>query len=274
MSTSTVTLTRKQWQSFCKTLQGLARQCNDVVINNGIIRQRSNGSAAIFEVDLRPVVGELTLTISYFKEKLKTLKIFKSGVTIELGEKEAIFSDGISSLGILNPDRDYLDNEFMSREELESSYPSVFQATSLLIRNRVEKKMIKRIRKALSKLKASNCKIVYKNRFASLIVEKGMTKFKKSELCVDMIREIPLFKPTIGYTTLSPLPYQSLDFEGDTRWEVYTVGKSFFSYIYGRIGDITATIYTRGELKNDEPEPPPQPEEIPQEEVEEWETEG
>ena len=92
MSTSTVTLTKKQWQSFLKALQGLARQCNDVDINQGIIRQRSNDYAAIFEVDLRPVVGELTWTISNLNEKLKTLKAFTGGVTLEPGPDEVVVS--------------------------------------------------------------------------------------------------------------------------------------------------------------------------------------
>jgi hypothetical protein len=171
MSTSTVTLSKKQWQSFLKALKGLARQCNDVDINQGIIRQHSNGSAAIFEVDLKPVVGELTLTITNLKEKLKTLKAFTGGVTLEPGPDEVVFTDGVSSLTIMNPDRNHLDNKFMSQQERESLFLSVFQATSLLIRNRIEKKMLKALRTALSKLHRDTYEVVFAKHSASLVLK-------------------------------------------------------------------------------------------------------
>ena len=253
MSTSTLTLTGKQWKSFCKTLGGLARQCNDADINQGIIRQRSNDSSAIFEIDLRSVVGGLTLTITNFKEKLKTLKMFKSGVTITPGQNEVVFSDGVSSFSILNPDRNYLDNKFMSQQELESLFPGVFQETSLLIRNRIEKKMLKRIRTALSKLHRDTYEVVFAKHSASLRVETETGKSNQPSEVFCIIRDIPLFEPTIGYAQLSPLPFKSFDCDGDMVWELYRVNKRLFSKIYGRIGEVNTTTYTTGELKNNPP---------------------
>jgi hypothetical protein len=256
MSTATVTLTKKQWQSFCKTLQGLARQCNDVDINQGIIRQRSNGSAAIFEVDLRPVVGELTLTITNLKEKVKTLKAFTGGVTLEPGQNEVVVSDGVSSYSILNPDRNYLDNKFMSQQEMGSMVLSVLQEPSLLIRNRIEKKMIKRIRTALSKLHRDTYRVVFAKHSASFVVarETGGSN-QSSEVITTIIRDIPLFEPTIGYATLPPMPFESFDCDGDMVWELYRVDKRLFSKISGRIGEVNAAVFTTGELKNDPPGP-------------------
>ena len=253
MSTSTLTLTGKQWKSFCKTLGGLARQCNDVDINQGIIRQRSNDSSAIFEIDLRSVVGGLTLTISNFKEKLKTLKMFKSGVTITPGQDEVVISDGVTSYSIMNPDRNHLDNKFISQQERESMFLSVLQKPSLLIRNRIEKKMIKRIRTALSKLHTNTCKVVFVKHSASLIVERetGGSNQPSEVFCI--IRDIPLFEPTIGYAQLSPLPFKSFDYDGDIGWELYRVDRRLFSKIYGRIGEVNTTTYTTGELKNNPP---------------------
>lgn len=255
MSTSTVTINQKQWKFFCKTLRGLARQCNDVDINQGIIRQRSNDSSAIFEVDLRPVVGGLTLTITNFKEKLKLLKAFTGGVTIEPGQNEVVFSDGVTPYSIVNPDINYLDNKFMSQQELEPLFPSVFQKTSLLIRNRIEKKMLKRIRTALSKLHRDTYEVVFAQRSATLRIEEKTGGAGNPSTAMDVIRNIPLFEPTTGYAHLPPLPFTSFDCDGDMGWELYRVNNRLFSKIYGRIGEVNATTYTRAELKNDPPEP-------------------
>ena len=255
MSTSTLTLTGKQWQSFCKILGGLARQCNDVDINQGIIRQRSHGSAAIFEVDLRPFFGGATFPISNFKEKLKTLKMFKSGVTITLGQNEVMISDGFTPYTIMNPERNYLDNKFMSQQERESMFLSVLQKPSLLIRNRIEKKMIKRIRTALSKLHRDTYEVVFAKHSASFRVEEKTGGSKQPSISVDVIEDIPLFEPTTGYAQFPSLPFKSFDCDGDMGWELYRVNGRLFSKVYGRIGDITATTYTRGDLNNNPPGP-------------------
>lgn len=244
MSTSTVTVPGKQWKSFCKILEALARQCIDVHIQGGIIRQRSNDYSATFEIDLRPVVGASTFTIDYFENKLKILKNLTGRVTITPGTEEVVFSDGVSPYSIQVPNKDYLDNKFMSRQELDL-FPIVSKETSLLIRNKIEKMILKRIRIVLSKLNAPTYKVVFTDYSASFRVEEGIRP-NKPNISVDVIRDIPLFQRTMGYTKLSPLPFQSFDFDGDMVWEVYREEKNVFSISYGRIGEITATIYTRG----------------------------
>jgi hypothetical protein len=250
MSTSTLTLTGKQWESFCKVLKGLARTCNDVDINEGIIRQRSNDGAAIFKADLRPFVGGATLTITNLKEKLKTLKMFKSGVTITLAEDEALLSDGISSYTIAAPDRNYLDNKFMSQAELESLIPLFSQETFSLIRNKIKKLTLKRIRTAVSKLKTNNCKVVFKKHSASLRVEKEMGGSKRPESSVRIITEIPLFDPTAGFTQLPSFSFTSFDYDGDMVWELYRADEILFCMVQGRIGEVMTTTYTSGQLKS------------------------
>lgn len=255
MNAPTVTLSEKQWKSFCKVLRGLARACNDVVIDDGIIRQRSNDSSAIFEVDLKPIVGGATFTISNFKEKLKTLKTLKSRVTITLGQSEAVFSDALSFYSFPAPDRNYLDNKFMNQQELESLFPAFPQETFPLIKNRIEKIILKRIRITLSRLKTNTCKVVFAKHSASLRIENETGKSKQPSISVDIIKDIPLFEPTTGYAQLPPLPFKSFDFDGEMGWELYRVDKRLFSKIYGRIGEIKATTYTKAELKINPPGP-------------------
>ena len=273
MSNSKVTVNEKQWKSFCKTLQGISKQCNDAVINDGVIRQRSNDSSAIVEVDMTSMLGSSTFSIANIKEELNRLKGLTGQVTIETDQQKVVFSDGVSSYNMPAPDKNYLDNKYMSKEDLDSLLPNLSQGTTPLIKYTIEKKNLKRIKNAASTFHANSYKVVFDNHSASIIVE-GYGGSKGSKPSVDIFKDIPLSEPTTGNTRLVVSPYDSFDYDGDVGWEVYRGEKGFLSKNYGSIGDVTVSTYTRGELKNDEPEPAPQAEESPEGGVETSETEG
>jgi hypothetical protein len=259
-----VTLNQKHWKSFCKTLEGLALRCHDADINDGIIRQRSNDHSGILEINLRSVVGRSTFTIVYFKEKLKILSTLTGPVTIKADSEEVLFSDGTSSYAVDIPKRDYLDNTFMGQQELDSFFPGIARNIPLLIRNTIEKEIRKRIRIALAKLNSNTYKVVFTNHTASLGVEKQSGNPNGPIPYVEVIRDIPLFQPTTGFTSLPPLAFHSPDCDADMGWEVYRVGKKLLSINSGHIGNITSRIYTKGDQKNNPPHPLPETDEIPE----------
>ena len=272
MSNSKVTLNEKQWKSLCKTLQGISKQCNDAVINDGVIRQRSNDSSAIVEVDMTSMLGSSTFSIANIKEELKRLKGLTGQVTIEADQNKVVFFDDVSSYNMPAPDKNYLDNKFMTKQDLDSLLPNYCQRTTPLIKHTIEKKNLKRIKNAASTFRANSYKVVFDNHSASIIVEGygGSKGFKPS---VDIFKDIPLSEPTTGNTRLVVSPYDSFDYDGDVGWEVYRGEKGFLSKNYGSIGDVTVSTYTRGEL-NDERDPAPRAEEIPEEGVEAPEAES
>lgn len=173
---------------------------------------------------------------------------------------------------MLAADQNYLDNKFMGKQQLDSLLPGVSQETTPLIKHKIEKRNLKRIRNAVSTFHTNSYKVVFENHSASIIVEQGHGGSKGLKPSMEVPKNIPLSEPTTGYMRLPDSPFQSFDYEGDIGWEVYRGNKSFFSKHYGSIGEVTASTYTKGELKNDEPEPPQQPEEIQEEGVEESET--
>jgi len=252
MNTTTVTLNKKQWNSFGKVLKGLAKACLDVDILGGMIRQKSTNTTALFGVDLRPFFGDATFTISNVKEKLKPLKMFKNGVTITLGQSEAVFSDGLSIYTILAPDRNYLDNKFMSQQEMQAWLPGGSQQMFPLIRNEVEGMILKRIRTAFSKLHTDKYKVLFAGHSASLRVENALGSNGPSEI-VDLIRDIPVLQPTTGYGELPSLPFESLDYEGMMLWELGRMGGQLLIKNHGKIGEAKGTIFSKGELKNSAP---------------------
>lgn len=264
MSITKLTLNGKQWKSFCKTLEGLGKQCNDADINDGVIRQRSNDAAAIFEVDMTSMLGSSTFSISNIKEKVDLLKDLSGEVTIEPGQNKVVFSDGDSSYSMPVAGQTYLDNKFMSKQEVDSTLPSGSQEATPLLKHKIEKKDLKRIRNAASTFHTNSHKVVFEDNSASIIVEQGYKGSKGLKPSMEVSKNIPLSQPTTGNMRLSNSPYQSFDYDGDVSWELCRGDKSFLSKHHGSIGDATTLTYTRGELKNDEPEPAPQAEEIPE----------
>jgi hypothetical protein len=88
-------------------------------------------------------------------------------------------------------------------------------------------------------------------------------------------KDIPLSEPATGYMNLPFSPFDSFDYDGDIGWKLFRTAEKekFLNKYYGWIGDVPVSVYTRGELKSDEPTLPPQTEEIPKEEGES-ETDG
>lgn len=100
-------------------------------IRGGFIRQRTNGNVSIFEIDITPIVGDINIAIIDLKNKLDLLKMFQGQeVTIEITESTPgdpgnfVFSDQFSSLRVVLPSPDFVDNKFMREEELRSIFNS------------------------------------------------------------------------------------------------------------------------------------------------------
>ena len=161
----------------------------------------------------------------------------------------------------------------MSKQNLDGLIQNILQEDNLLANhkientNLIENKNLKRIRNAIKTFKANNLQVIFDNHSASIRVGK-YGGYKGIKLCVDIIKDIPLLQPITGKMNQVVSPFNSFGYDGDIGWEMYRRDDKVISKNYGSIGELTATTYTRGDLKNDLPEPPPQPEEIPDEELE------
>jgi hypothetical protein len=111
-------------------------------------------------------------------------------------------------------------------------------------------------------LRTNFYKVVFDDDSASIVVEQGYGKSKGSKPSMEVIKNIPLLEPTTGNLRLPNSPFQSFEYDGDIDWEVSRGEKSFLSKHCGSIGEVTASTYTRGELKSDEREPALQSEEM------------
>jgi hypothetical protein len=132
-----------------------------------------------------------------------------------------------------------------------------------LIKYRIERKTFKRIKNAASVLHTNSYKVTFDKASASISVD-GSSGSNEIKPIIKIGKNIPLSEPTTGYMRLPLSPHDSFDYDGDIGWKLFREGERFLSKHYGWVGEVTASTYTRGELKSGEWEPAPQPEEIPE----------
>ena len=129
VETETINLGAEEYNDFLRCLMNLKEVCNDVNIQGGIIRQRSNDKSSIFVIDLNSLVGNSTFSITDLKKKLDLLKAFSGQdveITIAAGDPDHpgyfTFADEVTSVKFLSPALTFVDNKYMTEEELESMF--------------------------------------------------------------------------------------------------------------------------------------------------------
>ena len=131
VANTTIALDAEQYNDFVRCLTNLKEVCNDVTIRDGMIRQRTNGNTSIFEIDLTPIVQNMSISITDLKTKLDLLKTFQ-GQDVDVDITEAgngelgyfTFRDQYSSIKIVLPTPEFVDNKYMTDEELRSIFNS------------------------------------------------------------------------------------------------------------------------------------------------------
>jgi hypothetical protein len=125
----TISLSAEQYGSFLRCLSILKDHCNDIDIREGNIRQRSDENMSVFEIDLSSIIQDLSLPISDIKKKFDLFKIFaESDVEISVtenddGNADFSVSDQYSLIRFKRPDLSYIDNTFMTHEEINNVFP-------------------------------------------------------------------------------------------------------------------------------------------------------
>ena len=142
------TLNAEEYNDFLRCLTNLKEECNDIDINNGIIRERSNDKTSIFQIDMTPILTDISMSISDVKKKLDLLKIFAGQeVNLEIsgeGSGYFILSDQYSSLKFISPAYQFIDNKFMTEEELTAIFN--LDEDNLILEHSLESMITERIR--------------------------------------------------------------------------------------------------------------------------------
>jgi hypothetical protein len=239
-----VNLDSEKYGELIRTLSVLKEPCNDVVINKGFIRQRSTDSAAVFEINLTSLLSEASFIISNIKEKIDSFKMFlEQEVQIQTDDTSFTFSDSQSSLKILHPDKNYLDNKYIEEAELNNLI-SVSE-DAILTEHSISPMISERMKIISTGFHVNSFQMIFEGETASI---KSRTMSK--EQLANLIGNILLGEKVTGYSNLVIIPYVC-DHDGDIICKVYKLRDKFICKYSMFVGSVPVTIYTRGEIKTE-----------------------
>ena len=166
-----ISLEAEHYNDFLRCLTNLKEVCNDVDIRGGIIRQRTNGNTSIFEIDITSLVDDISIAITDIKQKLELLKAFQGqDVNIDIEDGPGayfVFSDQFSSIRIVSPTPEFVDNKFMSEEELES----IFNASEddLILEHDIPQLITDRVSTITQNFNVESIKVLFEGGTASIL---------------------------------------------------------------------------------------------------------
>jgi hypothetical protein len=231
-----------KFSEFIRCLSIFKDLCNDVDIREGIIRQKTNDGAVVFEIDMTSVIGQLNIPISNLREKLDLFKIFLGqSVTIENDLENFIFSDVYSTLKFKNPDLDFIDNKFITTDDLEkvisTNQEDIMISTSLI------STITDRIRVITQGFHVNNVQIIFEGEEASIT---AATQSK--DQFASFISGIKSEKIINCDVNLAAIPF-IIDHDSDILFEMFQNGDDrSLSRFSTTISDISITMYGRSHL--------------------------
>jgi len=231
-----------RFNEFMRCISIFKDLCNDIDIREGVIRQKTNDGSVVFEVDLTSVLGNLNIPISNLKEKLDLFKIFMGqNVTIENDTSNFKFSDMYSSLVFKNPDLDFMDNKFISSDDLSSVIKT--DREDLMLSTSIISTISERVKAITQGFHVNNVQVVFNGDEASIT----STTVSKDQFA-NFINNIKTEQETNCSTNLVSIPF-IIDHDGDILFEMFKSGEDrVLNRFSTTISDININLYSRGQM--------------------------
>ena len=164
-------LPNEEFSKFSSVLNIVSKMCTDVTIRDGIICQPSDRRNSIMCIDISQIVGETTVLISGVASKVDLIDPFRrQGVDVKLEVCDNIyaFSDEYSKLEFTKPIESYLNNKFISEEELRTKLSC--DGNGHIFEYQISKFLIERLTALQRGLAASNIRLDFSDGQAELVV--------------------------------------------------------------------------------------------------------
>jgi hypothetical protein len=250
MST-TLDLGVEKFNDFLRCLTNLKEVCNDIDVRGGFLRQRSNDKTSVFEIDMTPVFPDIDMAISDIKRKLDLLKTFAGQeVTLEIVDGSPghfIFSDSFSSLKFIAPSLQYIDNKYMSEEELEKIF--VMNDDDLILEHDLTSMITERIRIITQSFNTDAIQIMFEGEEASI---RAATQAK--DQFAKFVTGIPTNMLLENCSALlSTIPF-GIDHDTDVEFKMFKDPNQDIALnkFETHLGDIVMKILTRSAIVKDE----------------------
>lgn len=252
---TTQNLSVEGFNEFIRCLTNLKEVCNDADIRGGILRQRTNTHTSVFEVDLRAVFDDADIALTNLKQKLELLKTFQGQeveVTIDQPEDGSLgyynFKDQYSSITFVTPTMDFMDNTFMTEEELFSIFPE--SEDNMLMEKELPQILTDRIRIVSQQFSIETVLVEFHGETATISASTPSrdqsAKFVEGIILDEEIDD--------SATNISNVAF-AMDHETDITYTMFkdpnqNVALNKFSTT---IGDIDINVYSRSQIiENDE----------------------
>jgi len=243
----------EEYNDFLRCLTNLKEECNDIDIRDGFIRQRSNDKTSIFQIDVNPILTDITMSISDVKKKLDLLKIFAGQeVNLEInneGNSYFIFSDEYSSLKFISPAYQFIDNKFMPEDELTAIFN--LNEDDLILEHKLSSMITERIRIITQSFNIKAIQVEFDGEEA-LIKAGTQAKDQFAQFVKGITTNVILDKCSAN---LGTIPF-GLDHDEAVDFKMYKDANQDISLntFKTSIGDCDMVIFTRSSLVKDEDE--------------------
>lgn len=245
MNNLMVSMNSEAYLNFLKCVMNLKEECNDVDVRNGMVRQRTNDKSSIFEMDMTPIVGESSFVISDLRKKIDLLKLFsgQGDVDINIEDSHFIFSDQYSSIKFISPSAQFVDNKFMTEEELYKVF--IMNEEDLILDCEMSNVITERIRVTTTNFNITAIQVAFEGETASIMAAtQAKDQFAKF---VDGIPTNVILENSIANLPIVPF---SIEHDVDVTFKMYkdpnhpiTLNK-----LQTAMGDAPISVYTRSTL--------------------------
>lgn len=250
----TKTLSVERFNEFIRCLTNLKEVCNDADIKGGFLRQRTNNHTSVFEMDLRPVFDDFDIVLTNLKQKIELLKTFQGQeveVTIVTPDDGSLgyynFKDEHSSIKFITPATDFIDNTFMTEEELTGIFP--LAEDSLILTKSLSQIITDRIKIVSNQFSIETINIKFNGETATMSASTP-ARDQSSNFDNDIMLDIVIENST---TNISNVAF-AMDHETDIHYNMFkdpnqNVALNRFTTT---IGDIDITVYSRSQIIEDD----------------------
>ena len=242
-----VNLSSEEYDNFLKCLTELKDICDDIDIREGFIRQRSNGQTSVFEMNLNPIIGEVNIPLTDLKQKIDILKLFSGReTTIEIEDEEFSFSDDISSVKFKNPSLEFMNNKFMSVEEINEIF--LIDENYLILEDNLSATVTERVKVVTQSFNSAAVQVEFSGETA-ILSAKTQSKDQSAKLVQNIVMNIPIDE---SYCNL-PTNIFMIDHDTNIEFKMFKESENDISVnkLSTTIGDIDVTIYARSSIMTD-----------------------
>lgn len=239
---SEVNLDNTKFSDFLRVLSLLKDICNDCEIRGGILRQRSNDKANIFEMDLRPLISNADILISNLKQKLDLLRCFVGQeVKIEYNDQEVSFSDQFSVIKLVNPRLDFMDNKHISDDEFSRIF--TLRDEDLLLDYEIQSTISERMKIIAQGFNIVSFQVLFEGDFSSIIA----TTTSKDQ-SAKIVTGIPVNQTLNCFSNLVTTPF-TIDHDQNMNLKMYNVQETVcVNKFAATIGNVNISIFSRSQL--------------------------